>query len=325
MYTGNRRGVLLGNLVNADCSHKIFFQKKLSLQVRGNCSTSFFCHFCNYLKRASLRLSVCVKASVSIEASVAIPIFMFCFLEILSLLNYVSVYSGVLHAMKTIGDPVCVYGYASDLVTEGTDTVSLGEKVITSVLFSEVYLDTQIRKKCTGLLYDNTVRNGAEGISLLGSCVDREDSDLSILAHYTMKPVISFAGTELTVICRYYGRLWTGYNLDGNKKTEDYVYITENGSVYHLTELCTYLKLSVSSVTKSELSEKRNNSGAKYKECNLCYDDKRVREIYYITKSGEKYHTDMNCSGLKRTIYRVERSEVDSWPLCNRCGQKESG
>ena len=324
MYTGNRRGVLLGNLVNADCSHKKIFQEKLSLQVRGNCSTSFFWHFYNYLKRASLRLSVCVKASVSIEASIAIPIFMFCFLEILSLLNYISVYSGVLYAMKTTGDPVCVYGYVSDLVTAETDAVSLGEKVITSVLFSEVYLDTQIRKQCMEPLFENTVRNGTKGISLLGSYVDREASDLSILAHYTMEPVISFAGTELSVMCRYYGRLWTGYDLEESKTTEDYVYIAENGSVYHLTEMCTYLKISVSNVTKSELSKKRNNSGSKYKACDLCCDDKRVREIYYITNSGDKYHTEMNCSGLKRTVYRIEKSEVENWALCSRCEKKGS-
>lgn len=324
MNTDNRRGVLLDNLVNADCGHIKIFQEKLSLQVRGNCSTLFFCHINDYLKRASLRLSVCVKASVSIEASIAIPIFMFCFLEILSLLNYISVYSGVLYAMKTTGDPVCVYGYVSDLVTEETDSVSLGEKVITSVLFSEVYLDAQIRKQCMEPLFENTVRNGTRGISLLGSYVDREDSDLSILAHYTMKPIISFTGTELSVICRYYGRLWTGYDLKESTKTEDYVYIAENGNVYHLTEMCTHLKLSVSSVTKSELSEKRNNSGGKYKACDLCCDEKSIREIYYITKSGDKYHTEMNCSGLKRTVYQVERSEVKNWALCKRCEQKES-
>lgn len=326
MQTDNLRGVLLNNLINKKCNHKKYFQEKLSLQVRGNSSTfviSFFRHIMNYFERASLRLSVGIKASVSIEASIAIPIFMFCFLEILSLLDYISVYSGVLYAMKSTGDAVCVYGYISDLLTDDTNEVSLGEKIVSSAIFSEVYLDTQIRKQCSDLLYENTVRNGTSGISLLGSYVDREESDMSILAHYTMEPVISFAGTEVTVLCRYYGRLWTGYSLKENVTTENYVYITENGSVYHLTEGCTYLNLSVRSVSQKEMSEMRNNSGGRYKPCDLCCDNKKLGEICYITDNGNKYHLELGCSGLKRTVYRVEKAEVEDWSVCSRCGEKE--
>lgn len=326
MCTDNQKDVLLYNLVNTGSSCKKFNYQKMSLQARGNFRkfvSSFLYKKLNYIKRASLRLSVGIRASVSIEAAIAIPVFLFCFLEILSLLNYISVYSGVLYSMKAAGDPVCIYGYVSDLLTDDTEEVQIGEKVVTALIFSELYLDTQIRKQCADPIYENTIQNGTKGISLLGSYVDREDSDISIVARYTMKPVISFAGTELSVICRYYGRLWTGYSVEGNEVDEDYVYITENGSVYHLTESCTYLKLSISSVARSDLSQKRNSSGRKYKACELCCEDKGTKEIYYITDSGTKYHAELDCSGLKRTVYRVEKSEVEGWSACSRCGKEE--
>lgn len=326
MGTGNLKGVLFNNSVKAEYHKKIYIQRKMSLQACGNCSqfsNSFFCRVPDYLKRASLGLSVGIRASVSIEASVAIPVFLFCFLEVLSLLNYISVYSGVLYAMKATGDPVCIYGYAYDLVTEEVEEVSLGEKVVTSLMFSEAYLDSQIRQQCDEPLYENTIQRGVEGISLLGTYIDREDGDISIVAHYTMEPLISIAGTELSVICRYYGRMWTGYALEECETDKEYVYITDSGSVYHLTESCTYLKLSISTVAKGALEEARNNSGSKYKACDICCDAKRQRELYYITSSGTRYHVDLSCSGLKRTTYRVEKSEVEGWSACSRCGQKE--
>lgn len=327
METDNRRGVLLNDLTNKKRNHKKFFQKK-SLQACGNSSKfvrSFWDQNRNQFRRASLRLSVGIKASVSIEASIAIPIFVFCFLEILSLLNYISVYSGILYAMKSTGDPVCVYGCISELQMDGTDEVSLGEKVVSSVIFSEVYLDSQIRRKCSERIYENTIENGVAGISMLGSYVDREEGTMSIMTYYTMKPLISFAGTELPVLCRYYGRLWTGYSLDKSEITADYVYITETGRVYHLTEGCTYLKLSISSTSKSELKGKRNAEGRKYKPCEVCCDDEKKETVCYITNSGEKYHFELGCSGLKRTVYRVEKSEVEEWTVCSRCAEKEKG
>lgn len=322
MITDNLKGALWV-LRGFAASRKINYQRKSALQATGNCGkfVSFLnCKsWCNR-KRASLRLSVKIKASVSIEASIAIPIFLFCFLEIMSLLNYISVYSGILYAMKAVGDPTCVYGYAYDLVADEKE-VSLGEKVVTAVLFSEVYLDNQVKKQCDSLLYENTVENGVEGISLLGSYVDRENSDLSIVARYTLKPLISFTGTKLPVICRYYGKMWTGYAVQQEVVDEEYVYITENGSVYHLTEACTHLKLSISRIDQEVLNGKYNESGRRYTACMLCCEDK-VQAVYYITDSGRRYHAELSCSGLKRTVYRVELEEVEDWPVCSRCAKE---
>lgn len=327
MSTGNQRGVLFNNWVKAYfCSLKNFLKKE-ALQASGNyrqfCAP-FLCRLSNYIKRASLRLSVEIRASVSIEAAISIPIFLFCFLEVLSLLNYISVYSGVLYAMKTTGDTACVYGYAYDLVADESKEVSIGEVVVSSLIFSEVYLDAQVRQQCSGSIYESTIQNGVSGISLLGSYVDREESDISIVARYIMEPLITFAGTELPVMCRYYGKLWTGYPDEESETSQEYVFITENGSVYHRTESCTHLRLSIQSVSASALQELRNEDGGRYTACFICCSDEQSREMYYITDSGDRYHVELACSGLKRTVYRVEKEEIAEMPSCSRCGQKEN-
>ena len=315
----------MDDIVNENFFKKILKQKK-SLQVRGNYSKKShksFSSLHNMFKRASLTLAVCIKGVVTVEASIAIPIFMFCFLEIMSLLNYISTYSGVLYAMKEIGDRVCIHGYMYDMVVEGEEEKTLAEQVISSVVFSEGYLDTQLRKTCRDIIIEDSIVNGINGISLLGSNVDRKSEVVSIVARYTMKPEFSIAGTEYQVISRYYGRFWTGYSLQKPEIFKEYVYVTENGNVYHLSRDCTYLKLSISSVKSDDLKEKRNDHGSRYKACEICFNQKRPQEMYYITKNGNRYHSDLGCSSLKRTVYRIELTEIDNKSICSRCSEGE--
>ena len=325
MYTGSVRGVLLDDIVNKYFIKKILNQKK-SLQVRGNYNEKIYQIFSslhNLFKRASFTLSVCIKGVVTVEASIAIPIFMFCFLEIMSLFDYISIYSGVLYAMKEIGDPVCIHGYVYDMIVEGEREQTIGGQVVSSLVFSEAYLNAQLRKKSRDIMDEAVMEKSIKEMSLLGSYVNRNRGTVSIVARYIMKPMFSIAGTEYRVIARYYGRLWTGYSLKEPETQKKYVYITESGSVYHLSRDCTYLKLSVSSIKFGELDGIRNDSGARYKACEICFDQKKPQEIYYITKSGNRYHSELGCASLKRTVYRIELEEVGKMSVCSRCSQGE--
>ena len=40
----------------------------------------------------------------------------------------------------------------------------------------------------------------------------------------------------------------------------------------------------------------------------------------YITSQGNRYHTQLNCSGLKRTIYTVPLSQTGGRGRCSKCG-----
>ena len=328
MCTGNRKGTLFGIAINSKNIIVAYnlLQKIAALQAHGKYKQFIFRPFkkiIDCLRRVSFRLPVRVNASVSIEASIAIPVFIFCFLEIISLLNYLSVYSGVLYALKAVGEPVSIYGYAYELLTDSDTELSLGEEVISSLIFSEVYLDNAIQKQCNSQLYENMIKGGAQGISLLGSHVNTRESCISIIAHYSVEPLVAFAETGLTMTNRYYARLWTGYPLEESTVSEEYVYITENGTVYHLTESCTHLKLSISNVRENALEHLRNESGSKYSACPMCCQDKEQLDVYYITDTGERYHATVSCSGLKRTVYCVDKNEVEDWPVCSRCNQKK--
>ena len=69
---------------------------------------------------------------------------------------------------------------------------------------------------------------------------------------------------------------------------------------------------------------KRNESGAKYYPCEKCFKKTTLGEVVYITNTGTRYHNNINCSELKRTVHEVRLSDVkDTKRPCNKCGNSE--
>ena len=57
-----------------------------------------------------------------------------------------------------------------------------------------------------------------------------------------------------------------------------------------------------------------------YTACRLCGGEPGLFSYYYVTEEGERYHTSLSCSGLKRTVYLVRLSEAEGRTACSRCG-----
>lgn len=174
------------------------------------------------------------------------------------------------------------------------------------------------------------IEGGMDGISTYLSDFMGEDDRIDIiLSYYLRPPVTLFAISDFFILQRVTLRGWSGYypetKEEENSEEEDggYVYITENGSVYHLKEDCTHLKLSVRAVGFSAIEGLRNLSGGKYYPCELCKPKGQIYGTVYITDTGDRYHADINCSGLKRIVLKIPFSEVGNRSLCKRCQQKQ--
>ncbi len=103
---------------------------------------------------------------------------------------------------------------------------------------------------------------------------------------------------------------------------DEYIYIAENGTVYHTDIACTYLRLGIQSVGSNDVDTLRNQSGGKYKACESCMGEQSAADysFVYITPYGARYHRTKDCSGLRRTVRRVLRSAVPGLPPCSKCG-----
>lgn len=106
---------------------------------------------------------------------------------------------------------------------------------------------------------------------------------------------------------------------EGGRQQEIYVYVTKTGSRYHENQECTSLLIHPEAVPFQELPNRRNEQGAKYAPCERCRPS-GVQSVF-VTKDGTRYHQDVDCSALKRTVYMVTKKEAmeDGKTACGRC------
>lgn len=102
---------------------------------------------------------------------------------------------------------------------------------------------------------------------------------------------------------------------------ENIVYVTEFGTVYHESRSCSYLSIEVNAFSFSGISDRRNLYGKKYGACSICVKEGECDPVY-VSVSGEKYHSRVDCPALKRMVKEKRREEV-LLPACTRCGEEK--
>ena len=281
--------------------------------------------FCRSLKRVSLAISLrkkalCTKGSMTLEAAFVLPFFLFAVINILFAVNIIGIQSRINAALHQTGNKMAFAGY----VYERTVGSALPDS-LTGVAMTSMYAKGQILEYIgRDYLNQSCVADGVGGISFAGSSVMENEDIIDLQVSYRVRPFSGIMGfNEFAVAQRYYGRAWTGYDVEqyvsDTKQNDPMVYITETGTVYHTDRNCTYLNPSVELVPAMMVGEKRNQSGSKYYPCEICGAAAGMEQVY-ITKQGSSYHGRINCSGLKRTIYTVPLSQVDGRGMCSKCG-----
>lgn len=270
------------------------------------------------LKRVSSFISRKSGASVTVEAALALPLFLFFMIQVMSAMNMIGVQSRFSAALHQTGNELAFAGYAYGKATE----IVPGEIALT--VLSKAYAGNQVLKSVGRDYLDNScVENGAEGVSFNGTNIMQENDMIEICLSYRLEAIFPITGFQgFSANQRYYGRAWTGYDVENGvsdfSKEDPMVYITETGTVYHTNRNCTYLNPSVQEVSASSIDGYRNQAGGKYYACGLC-GRRNEDGIVYITGQGNSYHCLITCSGLKRTIYTIPLSQTGGRRLCSKC------
>ena len=149
-----------------------------------------------------------------------------------------------------------------------------------------------------------------------------EDECIDLVAEYEIEPLSLIMGfSEFEMYNRMRTRAWTGYDnskaLSDKKSEEELVYITPEGAVYHKSRGCTYLKLTISAVDKDLLKDMRSEDGSIYYSCEGC--GSKATGTVYITNYGNRFHSTISCSKLKRTIITVPISKTGGRGACSKC------
>lgn len=287
------------------------------LKVRQGSDTCLF--FSRLLKRAS-SIIFRKKGSMTLEAAFVLPFFLFAVINVLFAVTIIGTQSRINAALHQVGNKMAFAGYAY----EHTVGNILPEQ-LSGVALTELYAKGQIIKYVgSSYLEQSCIVNGSGGISLAGSSVMESGDIIDLKVSYRVKPLIALMGFDgFSMTQRYYGKAWTGYDVTKqvSDMTEDdpMVYITETGTVYHVDRSCVYLNPSIEALSMEEVDGRRNRAGGKYYPCEICGKIAGSDEIY-ITSQGSRYHTLLNCSGLKRTIYTVPLSQTGGRGRCSKCG-----
>lgn len=263
------------------------------------------------------------SGSMTMEAAILTPLFLFVMMTLLSIIDMMHFYERVEQGLHQTCRKMAVYAPASVLVT-GSQTVTSANEIngIAATVLGDQYAKNSLLEHLTQQEIDSSgLVGGSGGFNFMYSEIMQEGDLIDLVVSYQLEPRNNFFMLPAyPVLNRCRMRSWTGYEVipkDMEDSAERMVYITETGNVFHLTETCTYLDLSIYPVTNEELSERRSESGGIYQSCEICGGE---AEIYYITNYGTCYHTTLSCSGIKRTVYQVPISQAGDRNACSRCG-----
>ena len=249
-----------------------------------------------------------VKGTLTVEASLVIPIFMFAIFMLLSLFNLLIFQTEIRSALFQEGRKLSQCGYS-----ESIRAVNIRDEILDLI-------DDQIKTKAP-------VDGGMEGLDFSG-CDFTDDEIIRLSVKYVGKLPYDFTGLfkysfEQKCIMHIFNGYEHGLNSNSNSTyTEEYVYVTEFGTVYHRNIECSHIKLNIIKTDGKAVGKLRNKSGGKYKRCEHCKARKKDG-VLYVTPDGDRFHNTINCSGLKRTIKSIPLSQaVKKYAPCSGCGGK---
>lgn len=269
-------------------------------------------------KHLQTKQAVGMNASMTLEACFVLPFFLFAFLNIISIVEIYRLQGNMSAAMHDTAKQMAVYGYEYRQISQGS--VGAAESLGLTYLYAAGKVQAKLG---TAYLDNSPLAGGASSISWLRSSVMQKDDCIDLVAEYRIEPPAAVVGYQSCILYnRIRTRAWTGYDNAGSNQggnaEEEIVYITPDGTVYHRSRGCSYLKLSIAAVDKGFLDTQRNENGSKYYPCGEC--GASCGSTVYITNYGSRYHSSLGCSGLKRTIIAVPISEAGGRGACGKCG-----
>ncbi len=247
---------------------------------------------------------------MTVEAAIALPLFLLFFLNLASLMEMMRLHGNLQTALWGAGSKAAVYACVAE------------EETAAASVLSSLYIKEQLVQSLgDGYLEDSPLQNGAAGLLVIPDLQEASGDVLSIKVSYSVAPFSALTGFPAFRMSNvYYGHIWNGYEIPDTASEEEIVYVTENGTVYHLSRNCTHLLLSVREVAYSAVEELKNQWGRSYGACDRCAKGEAPENVF-VTDEGECFHYSDGCAGLKRTVKAIPLQEaVMTYRLCSRCG-----
>lgn len=253
------------------------------------------------------------KGSMTVEAAIVLPIFIFFILSVAYIMNFVRTQYVIQSAITQTAMDTAKNAYGEEVAASGL-YAGVGSFI------STVSTNNTLRDKAGSSFLNNSgIRSGENGVLCITDSLTNSEQ-VTVRASYAYSLGFNVFGLRpVTIGQRAISRKWTGYKISEGDNDTEVVYIARTGTVYHKTPNCTHINLDIRQVDGASLDGLRNNEGAKYYYCERCSKGLPKTGIFYITGYGDAYHKDGNCSGLKRDISAIPITSVGDRRQCSRC------
>lgn len=254
------------------------------------------------IMREKARVKSYFFGGFTVEAAIVLPVFLYAAALILSVFQFLFIQQSVQKSLNTVGLEAAIAA------------ASMKENNILPITVGKFFIEL----KEFDFVLENIQGKGL-GMSFSDSQTEGPYIDL-IVDYHINAPIYFFGRKSIHVRQRCKIHKWIGeQDSEDPDQEKEWVYITPTGIVYHESRECTHIRLTLKTVPGAMLS----TISKTYDPCELCGKRGKIKANLYITEDGRKYHYELNCSGIKRTIYIVERSEAGRRRPCSRCINKK--
>ncbi|MCH5344971.1 MAG: hypothetical protein J1E64_13130 [Acetatifactor sp.] len=262
---------------------------------------------------------------MTVEAAVVLPLFVFFFINLGCAIEMIRLHGNLQLALRETGNRLSVYGHALGSGNEEGGNGFLQE--VSDIAFSYTYVKRQIVDYAgEEYLNQSPLSYGTDGLQFVESELFTSEDTFEIVLTYAVSPWLQVPVVRpFRMVNKYYGHIWNGYQLPetsfGGEEQADFVYVAQNGTVYHDDRNCSHLSLAIRQVGAGQVEQERNANGGRYTACEKCAKGLMPHAVY-IGEEGDRYHYDRDCSGLKRTVFTMTRQKAkEQYRPCSRCAK----
>ncbi|MBE5940433.1 MAG: hypothetical protein E7266_08555 [Lachnospiraceae bacterium] len=244
-------------------------------------------------------LSVSVAGSLSIEASMVLPLFMFFMLVICSPLFIMNKELVLREKMLETSLKMSEFFY----ITENVSSMDFAKS------HPDIY---SAAVKGISVVYAYT--NLPSDVSAKLSTVSADKKIIDLIADYKTDIHYPFSVPSLHFIQRCYVRGFCGAQIKKSDYENITVYVTKYGTAYHKDTNCSYLygaNRVETSISYDNLFADITYMNQSYAACNLCIPTTMDNiNFVYLTIGAYSYHYSLSCPIFKRTIYAVRLADI---------------
>lgn len=248
---------------------------------------------------------------MTVEASIVVPLFLIIMMGFALWIQVFMVEAEIQKGVIETGKYMARQIYKYEELEDKSQLLSKFSSIIIKNKWKDYVDENFLDKSC--------LLDGIDGVSFQDSKYDENSDSIKINAKYKMKITLPFIGMyQLSMNARAEQKAFTGYN----NSSAEYVYVAKSGKVFHTNRKCAHIALSIMKVYDTTKYLSGKSGYAACEKCTQRYEGKS--SYFYITKYGKKYHTSLQCSGLKRTIQKIKLGEVKGLGQCLKCQEQAS-